>query len=57
MTCQITLNPTVKFLIRPPFKVFIDSVARANLNKDFELINNWDFRWKMHFNQERNKQA
>ena len=37
------------------YKVFDKHVSRVTLNKDLELINNWAFYWKMHFNQDRNK--
>ena len=59
MTCQITSNPTVKYLLIPPFfnKVFDKHASHATLNKDLELINNWAFQWKMESHPDRNKQA
>ena len=37
--------------------MFDKYVSRATLNKDLELVNNWDFQWKMQFNPDQNKQA
>ena len=40
------------------FSVTHDSQASANdLNKDFEMIHNWPFQWKMNFNTDPTKQA
>ena len=50
--CKIFADDTSLF-----YKVFDKHVSRANLNKDLELINNWDFQWKMQFNTDRNEQA
>ena len=54
-----TVNPAVKYLlmIPPYFTKFLIHVSRPTLNKDFELINNWAFQWKMLFNPDRNKQS
>ena len=40
------------------FSVVHDTQTFANdLNKDFEIINNWAFQWKMDFNSDPTKQA
>ena len=39
------------------YKVLIKLVPRATLKKDFELINNWAFQWKIQLNPGQNKQA
>ena len=39
------------------YKDFDKHISRATLNKDLELINNWNFQWKMQFNPDRRKQA
>ena len=40
------------------FSVVNDTLTSANdLNKDFKIINNWGFQWKMNFNPDPTKQA
>ena len=40
------------------FSVIHDNQASANvLDKDLEMIHNWDFKWKMNFNPDSTKQA
>ena len=43
--CKIFVDDTSLF-----YTVFDKHVSRKTLNKDLELINNWDFQWKMQFN-------
>ena len=60
MTCQPTLNPTVKYFLIDAslsYKVLIKLAPRATLKKDFELINNRAFQWKIQLNPGQNKQA
>ena len=41
------------------FFVVVSGTQRAanDLHKDLEIINNWDFQWKMSFNRDPTKQA
>ena len=50
--CNIFADDTILF-----YKAFDKHVCCATLNKDFELIDNLAFQWKMQFNPGRNKQA
>ena len=37
--------------------VHYNQTSANNLNKDFEIINNWAFQWKMNVNRDPTKQA
>ena len=50
--CNIFADDAILF-----YKAFDKHVCCATLNKDFELIDNLAFQWKMQFNPDRNKQA
>ena len=51
-TCQMFADDTSPFS-----HVFNKDTSQDELNNDLQKVSDWDFRWKMQFNPDPNKQA